>query len=86
MDVTDVEAGCLGLEKEGWFDPWALLHIIKRGAQQLGTQYVNGEAVGFTFKNREDIVVDGVLEGTYEGLDELIVNMYKNLLDHRKLI
>ncbi|KAF2881130.1 hypothetical protein ILUMI_25041 [Ignelater luminosus] len=75
MDVTDVEAGCLGLEKEGWFDPWALLHIIKRGAQELGTQYITGEAVGFTFKDREDIVVDGVLEGTYEGLDELTVKL-----------
>lgn len=75
MNVDDVEVGCLGLEKEGWFDPWALLHVLKQGATQLGTQYINAEAVGFTFKNREDVVVQGVVEGSYEGLDELLVSL-----------
>lgn len=73
MNVQDVEVGCLGLENEGWFDPWAMLHILKRGAMQKGAQFVKGEAVGFTFANREDIVTDGVQKGSYEGLDELMV-------------
>ncbi|VEN38284.1 unnamed protein product [Callosobruchus maculatus] len=34
MNVDDVEVGCLGLEKEGWFDPWSLLNVLKTGAHQ----------------------------------------------------
>lgn len=73
MDVSDVAAGCLGLEREGWFDPWALLSILKKGAFNLGAQYVNGEVVEFNFSNKNDIIIDGV-EQDYESTNELVVN------------
>lgn len=73
MDVTDVEVGCLGLEKEGWFDPWALLCLLRRGAVRLGAQYVNGEVVKFNFTNKHDFIIDGV-EQEYESTNELVVS------------
>ncbi|KAK5646633.1 hypothetical protein RI129_005097 [Pyrocoelia pectoralis] len=75
MEVSDVEAGCLGLEKEGWFDPWALLGLLKRGAIDLGTQYINGEVVGFNFDDQQDIIVDGQLSGTTQRLEEVQVKL-----------
>nr|XP_022902275.1 FAD-dependent oxidoreductase domain-containing protein 1 [Onthophagus taurus] len=75
MNVDDVEAGCLGLEKEGWFDPWAMLCIMKRGAMNAGAQYITGELVDFTFEKKHDITVDGVEEGTYESMDEAIIKL-----------
>ncbi|KAB0794704.1 hypothetical protein PPYR_11543 [Photinus pyralis] len=75
MEVEDVEAGCLGLEKEGWFDPWALLGMLKRGATNMGTQYINAEAVGFNFEDQQDVIVDGQLTGTYQRLDSVDVKL-----------
>ncbi|KAJ8958813.1 hypothetical protein NQ318_019573 [Aromia moschata] len=75
MDVSDVELGCLGLEKEGWFDPWSLLCMLKSKAISMGTQYITGEAVDFTFRERSDIIVEGVEEGYYEGLNEVVVKL-----------
>lgn len=36
----------LGLENEGWFDPYLLLSAFKRKIQSLGVHYVNGEVTG----------------------------------------
>lgn len=74
MEVSDIELGCLGLEKEGWFDPWSLLYLLRSNAQKLGARYLEAEVEGFTFSKRLDFVVQGVEEGTYEALDELIVS------------
>lgn len=74
LNVSDVEVGCLGLEKEGWFDPWSLLNILKSGAVELGAQYVKGEVVDFMFTERKDIIVKGV-EGNYEGIDQIVVGV-----------
>lgn len=74
MDVSDVEIGCLGLEKEGWFDPWSLLNILKVGAVDLGAQYIKGEVVDFMFSEKSDIVVEGV-KGNYQGINQLAVKM-----------
>lgn len=74
MNVEDIEAGCLGIEKEGWIDPWAMLCILKKGAMDANAQYVTGELTDFVFRKRSDISVDGVEEGTYEGVDEAIVS------------
>lgn len=74
LDVHDVELGCLGLEKEGWFDPWSLLTLLKNGAQKKGVRFIDGEVVDFTFKRRTDFIMEGVEVGQYEGLDEVVVS------------
>ncbi|KAJ8916257.1 hypothetical protein NQ315_016397 [Exocentrus adspersus] len=74
MNVSDVDVGCLGLEKEGWFDPWSLLGLLRRGASDLGTQYVHGEVVEFLFTEMNDVIMDGV-EGCYEGTNNLVVKL-----------
>lgn len=74
MNISDVEVGCLGLEKEGWFDPWSLLTLLKSGAVELGAQYVQGEVVDFMFSERQDIFVEGN-EGNYEGINQLVVRV-----------
>ncbi|CAH0557727.1 unnamed protein product [Brassicogethes aeneus] len=75
MNVDNVELGCLGLEKEGWFDPWSLLQILKKGAKDLGTEYIHGDVVDFNFTARSDIMVEGTQQGSYEGINELIVQL-----------
>lgn len=59
MNVDDVAVGCLGLEKEGWFDPWLLLNLFRTGAKELGAQFVHGEVVAFGGK---DIAEGGASE------------------------
>lgn len=46
-----MELGCLGVEKEGWFDPWALLSLFKNAAIQNGVNYIQAEVT--------DFVIDG---------------------------
>ncbi|CAG9771405.1 unnamed protein product [Ceutorhynchus assimilis] len=59
MNVDDVALGCLGLEKEGWFDPWSLLKLLQTGSEKKGAQYINGEVVGFEFRD-VDMNIEGV--------------------------
>nr|CAD7438120.1 unnamed protein product [Timema bartmani] len=73
LNTEDIALGCHGLENEGWFDPWLLLHALKRKSIATGAEYVMGEAIAFEFKRQEDILAEGVEEGTYEGLDRLLV-------------
>lgn len=82
LNVEDIELGCLGLEKEGWFDPWSLLFLMRRKAVENGAHYVTGEVVDFTYTDRTDIKVDGV-EGTYEGLDQVVVKLPNG--DHKAI-
>ncbi|XP_017772145.1 PREDICTED: FAD-dependent oxidoreductase domain-containing protein 1-like [Nicrophorus vespilloides] len=84
LNVDDVELGCLGLEKEGWFDPWSFLCLMRRGAMDLGANYISGEVVDFTFENRDDIYVEGIDMGEYEGLDEIVVKTADGELNHIK--
>ncbi|XP_043603959.1 FAD-dependent oxidoreductase domain-containing protein 1 isoform X1 [Bombus pyrosoma] len=68
INTEGIELGCLGLEKEGWFDPWVLLSAFKKKALQLGARYIYGEAQGFTYKSREDMGhLDGLIVRTKEG-------------------
>lgn len=76
LDVSDVELGCLGLENEGWFDPYSLLNILKAGAVDLGARFINGEVIDFKFTRRMDIQVDGVEDGEYEGINSVTVREY----------
>ncbi|XP_025152533.1 FAD-dependent oxidoreductase domain-containing protein 1-like isoform X2 [Harpegnathos saltator] len=47
LNTNGVAAGCLGLEKEGWFDPWTFLCALKNKAIYLGAQYINAEVKAF---------------------------------------
>ena len=67
--------GCHGLEKEGWFDPYALLMGFKRTARRLGAHFIQGEVVGFEYRHQPDIMMDGIENGTFEGLDKVQVKM-----------
>lgn len=69
------KTGCYGLEKEGWFDPWALLTGFKHKAQSMDVDFVEGEAVKFEFEQKQDIVLEGVPEGEYLRTNEVIVRM-----------
>lgn len=42
----------LGLENEGWFDPWLYLAALKTKAASFGVHFVHGEVIGF---REEDI-------------------------------
>ncbi|XP_018055633.1 PREDICTED: FAD-dependent oxidoreductase domain-containing protein 1-like isoform X1 [Atta colombica] len=50
INTDGIVAGCLGLEKEGWFDPWSLLCAFKKKASYLGAQYVNAEVKAFQYR------------------------------------
>jgi len=50
INTHGIVAGCLGLEKEGWFDPWSLLCAFKKKASYLGAQYVNAEVKAFQYR------------------------------------
>lgn len=76
MNVSDVELGCLGLEKQGWFDPWALFSVLRYGAMDLGAQYIEGEVVDFMFKDKQEYVAEGMEDATYEALQEAVVSRH----------
>lgn len=46
LQLDDIAAGALGVENEGWFDPYALLQALRRKAIALGVQYRGNEVVG----------------------------------------
>jgi sarcosine oxidase len=47
LRTEDLAAGSLGLEHEGWLDPYALLNAFRRKARALGVAYREDEVVGF---------------------------------------
>lgn len=65
-------SGCLGLENEGWFDPWSLLAGFKQKAVKLGANYVDAEATRFEFEENRSVIVPGV-EGTFKRARTLYV-------------
>ncbi|EDW89074.1 FAD-dependent oxidoreductase domain-containing protein 1 [Drosophila yakuba] len=51
LSTEGVELGCHGIDKEGWFDPWALLMGFKKKARALGANFANGSVVGFEWND-----------------------------------
>ena len=47
LRTEDLAGGSLGLEHEGWLDPYGLLNAFRRKARALGVAYLHDEAVGF---------------------------------------
>ncbi|XP_030376995.1 FAD-dependent oxidoreductase domain-containing protein 1 [Scaptodrosophila lebanonensis] len=78
LKTDGVALACLGLEKEGWFDPWALLLGYRRTAVHYGAHFVNGEVVRFIYKNQPDVTIVGdeaSNEGQYSSLDKVVVQL-----------
>lgn len=75
LNTDGIELGCHGLEKEGWFDPWALLYSLKKRSIEHGAHFLNGELVSFEFHKMPHIISQGMETGTYDGLDRAIVKM-----------
>jgi FAD-dependent oxidoreductase domain-containing protein 1 len=47
LRTEDLAAGSLGLEHEGWLDPYGLLNAFRRKARALGVVWRRDEAIGF---------------------------------------
>ncbi|BFZ20110.1 hypothetical protein BsWGS_23149 [Bradybaena similaris] len=47
MCFDGVDCGAIGLEGEGWFDPWSLVRALKQKNISMGTRYVHGELISF---------------------------------------
>ncbi|XP_063715478.1 FAD-dependent oxidoreductase domain-containing protein 1-like [Symsagittifera roscoffensis] len=47
MNTDDIVGGSLGLENEGWFDPWSFLSALKRKNISMGVRYVQASIVSF---------------------------------------
>lgn len=75
LNTDGIELGCHGLEKEGWFDPWALLTGLKNKSLEYGAHYLHGEAVGFEYKHQPDMVVEGFELGQYQSLDRVLAKL-----------
>ncbi|XP_071529986.1 FAD-dependent oxidoreductase domain-containing protein 1-like [Panulirus ornatus] len=60
LNTDGVEAGVIGLENEGWFDPWSLLFSLKRKAVSLGAQYVTGKVTGLNSELQDEMILEGV--------------------------
>lgn len=74
LNVDDIELGCLGLEKEGWFDPYSLLSILKKGALEKGAGYVKGEVVDFVFDDKADIIIEGSNRAAHQVIKKVVVS------------
>eukprot|EP00164_Ancoracysta_twista_P016295 GFYU01027281.1.p1 GENE.GFYU01027281.1~~GFYU01027281.1.p1 ORF type:complete len:475 (-),score=124.85 GFYU01027281.1:138-1562(-) len=46
MNTDGIVLGSLGLDNEGWFDPYLLLSSFKKKAQSLGVDYIKGNVDG----------------------------------------
>lgn len=86
LDVTDIELGCLGLEREGWFHPLSLLKILKKGALDKGASYITGEVIDFVAEASSDLITEGinvpmqeVLKAAKVGIDCQQVQKYRHI-------
>lgn len=75
LNTDGVAMGCHGLEKEGWFDPWALLSGLKGRALEYGAHYVSGQVVDFDFETMHDMIMPGVEMGQYDSVKTAVVKM-----------
>lgn len=51
LNTDGVGAASYGPNREGWFDPQALLNTFKRGARTGGAQYVTADVTGIDLEN-----------------------------------
>lgn len=48
MDLSGLAGGSLGIQGEGWLDPYSLLQAFRKKAAAQGVSFVTGEVVGFS--------------------------------------
>jgi glycine/D-amino acid oxidase-like deaminating enzyme len=58
LNISDIEAGSLGLSGEGWFDGAALHITLLLGARSAGAKVIDGEALGFSIRNDSVQTID----------------------------
>ncbi|XP_017060950.1 FAD-dependent oxidoreductase domain-containing protein 1 [Drosophila ficusphila] len=78
LNTKGIVLGCLGLEKEGWFNPLALLSNLRRSASGYGGHFVSGRVVDFEFVPQTDISVVGHAgsnEANYTGLNKAVIQL-----------
>lgn len=51
LNTSGIAAGTLGLENEGWLDPYSLLMAFKKKAAALGVKYVKDNVVALTISS-----------------------------------
>eukprot|EP00941_MAST-03F_sp_MAST-3F-sp1_P000613 g613.t1 len=56
LETSDLAAGVVGLEDEGWFDPWMLLSCFKKKAISLGAKYIHGDVNGFKVDSNSNLI------------------------------
>lgn len=74
LNTDGVAAGCLGLEREGWFDPWSLLCAMKNKATYFGAHYIDAEVKAFQYKK-----IPGAYDQNMDPikrLDKVVVSRY----------
>ncbi|KAK4015385.1 FAD-dependent oxidoreductase domain-containing protein [Daphnia magna] len=77
INTDGVELASLGLENEGWFDPWSLLNGFRNKALEMGVEFVKAETVGF--ETQETIVPEqpGIGDsGCYHKLKRVHVRLH----------
>ncbi|XP_055917121.1 FAD-dependent oxidoreductase domain-containing protein 1 [Eupeodes corollae] len=76
INTEGIVLGSHGLEKEGWFDPLALLFGYKNKALEYGAHFVDGEIIGFELQSQSNVLVDGEEAQGYQALDKAVVKMH----------
>ncbi|XP_017344386.1 FAD-dependent oxidoreductase domain-containing protein 1 [Ictalurus punctatus] len=61
VNTDGVALASLGLENEGWFDPWTLLNAFRRKAMSMGVYQCFGEVTGFRCWTQNAETTDGDL-------------------------
>ncbi|XP_022205180.2 FAD-dependent oxidoreductase domain-containing protein 1 isoform X1 [Nilaparvata lugens] len=75
LNTDGIALACLGLENEGWFDPWLLLQALRKKAQYYGAEYVEGEVVGFGSQVSRDAVHAVYGRGDFDNLKNIQVQL-----------
>ncbi|XP_075046556.1 FAD-dependent oxidoreductase domain-containing protein 1-like isoform X8 [Mixophyes fleayi] len=78
INTQDVALGSYGLENEGWFDPWTLLHALRRKALSMGVLHCHGEVVGFNSSVDKMVTGDGEIVNM-KTIQEVIVRTQNSL-------
>ncbi|XP_059151818.1 FAD-dependent oxidoreductase domain-containing protein 1-like isoform X2 [Physella acuta] len=64
LNLDGIECGSLGLEGEGWFDPWSLVRALQQKNLSMGTTYVHGDLISLEkekMSTGRDQLVSGVI-------------------------
>ncbi|XP_023940297.1 FAD-dependent oxidoreductase domain-containing protein 1 [Bicyclus anynana] len=72
INTSDIKLGCIGTESEGVFNPKELLRGYIQKSQELGANYIKCEMVGFEMEVQRDVLMEGIVPGTFQKLNRLL--------------